>query len=128
MSPVVGTPMVRKEDPRLLTGEARYVDDLVIPGARYLARDAADAVIVDYASLPAMVDIEDAASDRVVIHEEAGTNKSYTWTLVPDPPAVEQAFASAAHTVHERYVQQRLIPEAMTSSSTRRRRFRTSSR
>ena len=36
MSPVVGTPMVRKEDPRLLTGEARYVDDLVIPGARYL--------------------------------------------------------------------------------------------
>ncbi len=196
MSPVVGTPMVRKEDPRLLTGEARFVDDLVIPGARYLgmvrspeaharitsidpsgalelpgveavftgtdlrdawaapmpcawgvtedmknpehlpvaigkanyqgdivavvvassryaARDAADAVIVDYESLPPAVDIEDAASDRVVIHEDLGTNKSYTWTLIPDPTAVEQAFASAAHRVHERYVQQRLIPEAM---------------
>jgi len=188
--------MVRKEDPRLLTGEARFVDDLVIPGARFLAmvrsheaharltsidtsaasampgvdavltgadlrdawaapmpcawpvtedmknpehfpvaiekacyqgdivavvvansryaaRDAAEAVIVEFEPLPAVVDLEDAASDRVVIHDAAGTNRSYTWSLVPDPPAVEQAFASAAHTVHERYVQQRLIPEAM---------------
>ncbi len=196
MSPVVGTPMRRKEDPQLLTGEARYVDDLVIPGVRFLgmvrspeahariasidasaalatpgveavltgadlrdawaapmpcawpvtddmknpehlpvaigkanyqgdivavvvansryaARDGADAVAVEYESLPAVVDIEDAASDRIVIHESAGTNASYTWTLVPDPDGVEQAFASAAHVVHERYVQQRLIPEAM---------------
>ena len=40
MSPVVGTPMLRKEDPRLLTGEARYVDDLAIPGALYLGNGA----------------------------------------------------------------------------------------
>jgi carbon-monoxide dehydrogenase large subunit len=196
MSPVVGTPMLRKEDPRLLTGEARFVDDLVIPGARYLgmvrspeaharvtsidagaaldlpgveavftgadlrdawaapmpcawpvtddmknpehlpiaigkanyqgdivavvvadsryaARDGADAVIVDYEPLPAVVDLEDAVSDRVVIHDAAGSNASYTWTLIPDPDGVEQAFASATHTVRERYIQQRLIPEAM---------------
>ncbi|HEY2815030.1 MAG TPA: molybdopterin cofactor-binding domain-containing protein [Acidimicrobiales bacterium] len=196
MSPVVGTPVLRKEDPRLLTGEARYVDDLVIAGARYLgmvrsteahaevssidagpalavpgveavftgadlqdawaapmpcawpvtadmknpahlpvavgkacytgdivavvvatsryaAADGAEAVVVDYKPLPAVVDIEDAATDRVVIHESAGTNASYTWALVPDPDAVERAFASAVHTVQERYVQQRLIPEAM---------------
>ena len=30
---VVGTRMVRKEDPELLTGEWRFVDDLTIPGA-----------------------------------------------------------------------------------------------
>ena len=36
MTAVVGTRMVRKEDPALLTGEARFVDDLVIPGARWL--------------------------------------------------------------------------------------------
>ena len=29
--------MLRKEDPALLTGEARYTDDLVIPGALHLA-------------------------------------------------------------------------------------------
>ena len=30
---VVGTRMLRKEDPALLTGEAKYTDDLAIPGA-----------------------------------------------------------------------------------------------
>ena len=60
-----------------------------------------------------MVDLEDAASDRVVIHDDLGTNRSYTWTLSPDPEAVDRAFAEAAHTVSERYVQQRLIPAAM---------------
>ncbi len=33
MTAVVGTPLRRKEDPKLLTGEARYVDDLAVPGA-----------------------------------------------------------------------------------------------
>jgi carbon-monoxide dehydrogenase large subunit len=196
MSPVVGTRMRRKEDPALLTGEARFTDDLQIPGAlhaafvrspyaharirsidtaaaaampgvvavftgedlasewaapmpcawtvtpdmkapahrplavgkacyagdavavvlarsSYEARDAADAVVVDYEPLPAVVDLEEAAADRVVIHEELGTNRSYTWSLVPDPEAVERAFAEAAHVVRERYVQQRLIPMAM---------------
>ena len=51
--------------------------------------------------------------DRVVIHDALGTNKCYTWELIPDPAAVDAAFADAAHTVKERYVQQRLIPMAM---------------
>lgn len=191
-----GQRLLRKEDPRLLTGEARFIDDLQIPGAlwmgmvrspyaharirgidvsaalempgvrhvftgadladawadpmpcawpvtedmkapahwpvakdkacyvgdivavvvaedRYQAADAVDAVVVDYEPLEAVVDIEDAASDRVVVHEELGTNRSYTWTLSPEPEAVERAFAEAAHTVSETYVQQRLIPVAM---------------
>src|SRR5262245_3306264 len=33
---VIGTRVLRKEDPALLTGEARYTDDLVIPGALHL--------------------------------------------------------------------------------------------
>jgi carbon-monoxide dehydrogenase large subunit len=37
MSTVVGTPLRRKEDPKLLTGESRYVDDLVVPGALHAA-------------------------------------------------------------------------------------------
>jgi carbon-monoxide dehydrogenase large subunit len=193
---VVGTRMVRKEDPELLTGESRFIDDLAIPGARWLgmvrspyaharithidssealqlpgveavltgadlrdswaapmpcawpvtadmqspdhlpvaidkacyvgdvvavvvadsrysAADAVGAVIVDYDPLEAVVDIEDALSDRVVIHEALGTNRSYTWELIPDADAVDAAFANAAHTVKERYLQQRLIPAAM---------------
>ncbi len=97
-------------------GKACYVGDIVavvVADGRYAAADAVDAVVVDYDALPAVVDLEDAASDRVVIHDGLGTNRSYTWTLSPDPDAVEAAFAGAAHTVSERYVQQRLIPEAM---------------
>ena len=193
---VVGTRRLRREDPALLTGEARYVADLQVPGAlhaalvrssvahariasidtaaarampgvvavftgadlegewagplpcawpvtadmkapahlplavgkvaylgdavavvvarsEYEAHDAADSVVVDYDPLPAVVDLDDALSDRVVIHEDLGTNKSYTWELSPDHAAVEAAFASATHVVSGRYVQQRLIPSPM---------------
>lgn len=34
---VIGTRMLRKEDPSLLTGESKFSDDLVIPGALYIA-------------------------------------------------------------------------------------------
>jgi carbon-monoxide dehydrogenase large subunit len=96
--------------------KACYVGDIVavvVAESRYQAADAVDAVVVDYDPLDAVVDIEDAAGDRVVIHDDLGTNRSYTWTLSPDTEAVDRAFAEAAHTVDERYVQQRLIPAAM---------------
>jgi carbon-monoxide dehydrogenase large subunit len=97
-------------------GKACYVGDIVavvVAESRYQAADAVDAVVVDYDPLDPVVDLEDAASDRVVIHDELGTNASYTWTLSPDGDAVDRAFAEAAHTVSERYVHQRLIPVAM---------------
>ena len=37
MSAVVGTRTQRKEDPPLLTGEARFVADVGVPGALHLA-------------------------------------------------------------------------------------------
>ena len=100
----------------LAMGTASYAGDpvaVVLADSRYAAADAVDAVVVDYEPLDAVVDIEDAASDRVVVHDDLGTNRSYTWTLSPDPEAVEQAFADAAHVVSEHYVHQRLIPAAM---------------
>ncbi len=33
----IGTRMVRREDARLLTGEAKFTDDLDIPGALHMA-------------------------------------------------------------------------------------------
>jgi aerobic carbon-monoxide dehydrogenase large subunit len=96
--------------------KACYVGDIVavvVADSRYAAADAVDAVVVDYDPLEAVADIEDAATDRVVIHDGLGTNRSYTWVLSPDSAAVDAAFAGAAHVVSERYIQQRLIPEAM---------------
>ena len=33
----VGQAMRRKEDPRMITGQGRYVDDIVLPGMLYMA-------------------------------------------------------------------------------------------
>ncbi|MGH9211951.1 MAG: xanthine dehydrogenase family protein molybdopterin-binding subunit [Acidimicrobiales bacterium] len=192
----IGDRLLRKEDARLVTGEARFVDDLQIPGAlwagfvrspyaharigeidtsgalalpgvrhvftgadlrdhwanpmpcawpvtedmkspdhwpvavdqasfagdavavvvadsRYAAADAVDAVVVDYEPLEPVIDIADAVTDRVLVHDGLGTNSSYTWTLAPDSDAVDRAFADAAHVVQARYLQQRLIPAAL---------------
>jgi carbon-monoxide dehydrogenase large subunit len=195
---VVGTRLLRREDPALLTGEGKFTNDLSIPGALHLAvkrsehaharivnidttlaaalpgvvavytgadleslwaapmpcawpvtpdmknpvhyplavskvhyvgdgvaavlatsetisRDALDLIDVTYEVLPAVVDLDEALSDKVILHEELGTNSSYTWPLLIEstPGCVEEAFKNAAYTVKERYVQQRLIPMAM---------------
>ena len=195
---VLGTRRLRKEDPALLTGEAKFTNDLNIPGALHLAvlrspyaharitgvdldaarsmpgvvaaysgadlaplwagpmpcawpvtadmknpthyplavskacyvgdgvavvlatsdvaaRDALDAIDVTYEPLPAVVDLDDALNGDVIIHDELGTNTSYTWNLLCESHegAVDEAFAAAAHTVSEHYVHQRLIPMAM---------------
>jgi carbon-monoxide dehydrogenase large subunit len=193
---VIGTRLRRREDPALLTGEARFTNDLKIPGALSLAvlrspfaharivkvdvspalarpgvvaaytgadlesswagpmpcawpvtddmknpahyplavtkaayagdgvacvlatseaaaQDALTAIEVEYDPLPAVLDLEDALSDRVVVHEELGTNKSYTWDLKIGEAEVATALAAAAYKVKERYRQQRLIPMAI---------------
>tara|TARA_B100001105_G_scaffold108721_1_gene87130 strand:+ start:14 stop:2398 length:2385 start_codon:yes stop_codon:yes gene_type:complete len=97
-------------------GKANYAGDIVavvVAESRYAAADGLEGVVVDYEPLDAVVTIEDAETDRVVIHESEGTNVSYVWPLVPDPDAVEAAFADAAHHVTETFVHQRLIPTAM---------------
>ena len=102
----------------LAVGKACYVGDgvaCVLATSETAARDAVELIDVQYEPLPAVVDLEDALSDRVVIHDELGTNKSYTWDLKIEGTEgqVAQAFADAAYTVNERYIQQRLIPMAM---------------
>jgi aerobic carbon-monoxide dehydrogenase large subunit len=100
----------------LAVGEARFVGEpvaAVVATTATAASDAAELVVVDYEPLPAVTELEDALADGTIVHESLGTNRSYTWELIPDPAAVEAAFANAAHVIRERYVQQRLIPSAM---------------
>ncbi len=195
---VLGQRLLRKEDPALLTGEAKFTSDMVVPGALHMAvlrspyghatinsidltaalaapgvraaytgadllslwsapmpcawpvttdmknpahyplavskaayagdgvacvladspqaaKDALELIDVDYTSHDAVTDLEDALSDRVVIHDELGTNKSYTWDLKIEETEgqVDAAFAQAAYSTKQRFIQQRLIPAAM---------------
>jgi len=78
---------------------------------REQAIDAAEAVAVSATELPAVVDMEQAAKDEVLIHDDLGTNHCYTWKL--EAGESERLFAEAAVTVKERYYQNRLIPNAI---------------
>ena len=99
------------------TSVAKYVGDavaVVLATSRYAAADGTAAVSVDYDPLPVVVDIEAAAAEGApLVHADLGTNESYTWPLIPNPEAVDEAFANATHVVSERFVQQRLIPAPM---------------
>src|SRR4029453_7730346 len=62
----------------LATDKACYVGDgvaAVLATSESAARDAVDLVGVTYEPLEAVIDLQDALSDRVVIHEDLGTNR-----------------------------------------------------
>ena len=195
---IMGTPRLRKEDPKLLTGEGKYVDDIHVAGelwmgmvrtpmahatirnidksaaeamdgvhavytgpelndmglwaaplpcawpvtedmvnpphypvaatevhhvgeivavvladSRYGAADAAELVVVDYDILPVVASVAAARDGDDTAHSDLDSNKAYHWPLIPDPDALDAAFATAVHTVKAEFVQQRLIPSAM---------------
>ena len=96
--------------------EVHHVGEIVavvLADTRYRAADAAELVEVDYEVLNAVASIDAATSDVNKAHSDLDTNKAFHWPLIPDPDALDAAFAKAAHTVTGEFVQQRLIPAAM---------------
>ena len=85
--------------------EVRFVGDgvvVVVAETPEGAKDAAEAVVVDYDELPVVLDLEDAANDHDLVHTELGTNKSYTWDVVPGrrPPSATRS-RTPAHMVKD---------------------------
>lgn len=99
----------------LATTKVRCVGDplaVVVAENRYLAADAADAVVVDYEPLPGVSDPEQAlTAGAPLLYEEWGTNQAFRWQNSSGD--VDAAFANAATVVELRLVNQRLIPSAM---------------
>jgi carbon-monoxide dehydrogenase large subunit len=97
------------------TDKARYAGDAVAVVAsltRGGAEDAAELVQVEYEPLPAVVGVEAALEDGApLVHEDFGTNRCYDWKL--EAGEVDRLFAEADVTVSERYIQNRLIPNAI---------------
>ena len=108
-------PDLKVPDYRVLaTGKALFVGHpiaAVVATDKYLARDAADLISVDYEELPVVVDVEAAAKGGPVIHEEFGNNIAYT--LTSGEGDIETAMHRADRIVTQRMVHQRLAPIAM---------------
>jgi aerobic carbon-monoxide dehydrogenase large subunit len=103
----------------LAKDKARYQGDgvaVVIAESRAVAADAAEAVEVDYEPLDAAVDMEQALRDgAALVHDEFGTNRSYTWTHTNGD--VEKVFSEAPVVVKVRNVIRRLIANAIEPRS-----------
>jgi carbon-monoxide dehydrogenase large subunit len=109
-----GTPMNEPPHPVLALGKVRHVGDqlaMVIADTLEQAKNAAEAVQVDYDVLPAVVDVRDAATGPQ-LHDAAPNNKCYKWVL-GDKGNVDAAFANAAHITKLDLINNRLVPNAM---------------
>ena len=111
-----GTPMKMGAWPAMAPETVRFVGQavaVVIAETKNQARDAAEAVAVDYEELPAAPNIRAAiASGAPQLHPEAPGNIVYDWEL-GDKAATDDAFAKAANVVSLELTNNRLVPNAM---------------
>src|SRR6516162_6968906 len=90
----------RTKRPPLVRDRVRYVGErvaVVIAATEALARDAAEAVSVDYEVLPGVARAEDAVRPgAALVHDDAADNTSFTMRM-GNADAVDAAFARAYH-------------------------------
>ena len=109
-----GEPMKEPPHPILAQGKVRYVGDhvaMVVADTLEHAKNAAEAVEVDYDVLSAVVCVTDAAK-ATALHEAAPDNHCYKWAI-GDKGAVDDVFAKAAHITKLDLTNNRLVPNAM---------------
>lgn len=112
--PGTGGPIVAKlRFHALAESKVRYIGEAVavaVAESRYLAQDAADAVMVDYEPLPVVADAEQAlTADSAVLFEELpGGNLVQEVHFASED--VDAAFAAADHVLRERFRSHRWTP------------------
>ncbi|MFQ5897106.1 MAG: xanthine dehydrogenase family protein molybdopterin-binding subunit [Candidatus Methylomirabilia bacterium] len=102
--------------PPIAVDKVNYVGDavaVVLAEDRYIARDAAELVQVDYEALPAVVDMPKAVKAQpTAIHAEASDNVAFNWSI-GDKEKTDAAFARADKVAKIHTVNNRLIPNAI---------------
>jgi aerobic carbon-monoxide dehydrogenase large subunit len=109
-------PDMKIPDHRVLAGEKVYWVGhpiaMVVADNKYVARDAADLIEVDYQELPPVLDEEKAADPKSpVIHDKIGSNVAYK--LTAGEGDIEAALKSADKIVKHKILHRRLAPIAM---------------
>jgi aerobic carbon-monoxide dehydrogenase large subunit len=111
-----GSPAFAPQRPAIVGDRVRYVGDtvaMVVAETLDEARDAAELVEVDYAPLPAVTSVAEAAKpDAPRLWDDNPDNISHTYER-GDRRAAEAAFAGAAHVVRRRYVVSRVHAQYM---------------
>ena len=123
----IGTPFPSPEHRAVAVDIVRYGGEpvaVVVASDRYVARDAAEAIVVTYDMLPAVVDLEtgddgqaDTRACRLSEQHRRGAGaerhrrraRRERWTI----PPIDAAFKKAEVVISQRMVNQRLAPSAM---------------
>ena len=123
----IGTPFPSPEHRAVAVDTVRFAGEpvaVVVAADRYLARDAADAILVEYETLPAVVDPEQAMTGQPgLVHDgfpnniaigpiPSGTGVAPNGKSVDDS-AVDKAFKDADVVISQRMHNHRLVPNAM---------------
>ncbi len=113
-----GDPMQEPRHPVLAHGKVRHVGEpiaAVVAETLAQARDAAEAIEVDIAELPAVVNMRDALKDGAPkVHDDLTSNLCYDWGFVEEnKEAVDQAFRDAAHVTKLELINNRLVANPM---------------
>ena len=106
-----GSPLAAPERYILAAERARYVGEAVaavVADTEQQARDAAEAVIVDYQDLPHAVNMHDALADNAPLITDSPDNR-VAETRYGNAQAAAEAFARAAHVVQLDITNQRLV-------------------
>ena len=111
-----GTGMKMGAWPAMAPETVRFVGQavaVVIAETKNQAKDAAEAVVVNYEELPAAADIRAAIKPGAPqLHPEAPGNVIYDWTI-GEEAATDAAFKAAANVVSLDITNNRLVPNAM---------------
>src|SRR3979411_2401083 len=111
-----GTGMKMGAWPAMAPETVRFVGQavaVVIAKTKNQAKDAAEAVVVNYEELPVVADIRSALKPGAPqLHPEAPGNVIYDWHI-GDEAAVKDAFGKAANVVTLELTNNRLVPNAM---------------
>jgi carbon-monoxide dehydrogenase large subunit len=111
-----GSPLVYPPQFALSSDRVRYVGDpvaFVVAETLEQARDAAEAIEVDYAPLPAVVETDRAMADgEVQLWDEVPKNFLFQ-AQIGDAEATAKAFENAAHIARVRLVNQRIVQNSM---------------
>jgi carbon-monoxide dehydrogenase large subunit len=101
--------------PPLAADEVRFVGDpvaMVVADDRYIAEDAAELVLVDYAPLPPLVDYAAALGADERVHDAYPGNLAGEWAFRPLTD-LDPVFATAPHVVRTTVHQQSYGPVPM---------------
>ena len=112
-----GDTMKEPKHPLLVVDKARHAGDavaLVIAETREQAVDAAEAVVVDYEEMLAVVDASEAVKNGApLVHDDVPNNICYDWALGNPIAEVDEAMNNATHITTLEFVNQRLVPNAI---------------